>query len=160
MLEVLLFVSVQPGSEAILYKATTTERTCACRRGPAHFRAAHAVFLLRRPCPASLCACCLPPLAPVLVCVGAAVQPVCLVAPGTDCGSALSYEQRPRASCLCHWGDRLLYSAPVRAGPNPIWPGGLGRQAAWEQRCKNGRQCCIPGDGAAAAGGAGGERRS
>jgi hypothetical protein len=30
------------------------------------------------------------------------------------CGSTPSYEQWPRAACLCHWGGRLLCSAPLR----------------------------------------------
>jgi hypothetical protein len=32
-------------------------------------------------------------------CVWVRLLPVCLVVPGTDCGSTPSYEQRPRASC-------------------------------------------------------------
>jgi hypothetical protein len=57
------------------------------------------------------------------------------------------------------WGDRLLWSAPVRVGPNSIWPGGLGRQAVWERRlllsahaaqcrCRSCRRACA--DAAAA----------
>jgi hypothetical protein len=40
--------------------------------------------------------------------------PVCLGVPVTDFGSTRSYEQPPRASCMWHWGDRLLCSGPVR----------------------------------------------
>jgi hypothetical protein len=84
---------------------------------------------------------------------------------GTDFGSTRSYEQRPRAPCLCHWGarssHRLLCSGlAVRVGPNPIWPGSLGRQATWERCFESSRHFSIPGDGAAAAGAkGGGERR-
>jgi hypothetical protein len=42
-----------------------------------------------------------------------------------------------------HWGDQPLCSAPACDGANSIWPGGLGRQAAWERCCENSRQCSI-----------------
>jgi hypothetical protein len=42
--------------------------------------------------------------------------PVCLGVPGTDLGSALSYEQRPRASCLCHWGEPARSPPVLRGG--------------------------------------------
>jgi hypothetical protein len=53
------------------------------------------------------------------------LQPVCSF---FILGSTPSYEQRPRGSCMCHWGGRHLCSAPVCVGPNSIWPGGLGHQ--------------------------------
>jgi hypothetical protein len=69
------------------------------------------------------CPACLPPLALVLVCVGAVAAGVlsgCLV---RICGSTPSYKQRPRASWLCHWGDRLLCSASRRCALGQTRPG-------------------------------------
>jgi hypothetical protein len=60
------------------------------------------------------------------------------------------YGQRPRAaSCLWRCSATLHVRAtgavascaagPVRVGPNPIWPGGLGRQATRERRFESSR---------------------
>jgi hypothetical protein len=91
----------------------------------------------------------LPPLAPVLV--WARVLPMCLVVPGTDCGSSTprrTSSQRPATRFMC---PRLMRSfcawvpcsAPIRVGPNPVWSGGLDR-AVRERCCENSRHCTAP----------------
>jgi hypothetical protein len=80
--------------------------------------------------------------------------------PGASCGHAVHVcaAARPRDSCLCHWGGRLLRcGAGVRwAKLDPacglgagswelgVWSLGLGRQATWERRFKSRRRSSIP----------------